>query len=61
MVVVLNNEAKPATIEFEVAPAGLLDGVALIDRLGGVSNVNVKAGKLKVSLPARSASVFAAK
>jgi glycosidase len=61
VVVVMNNDSKPATIEFEVAPVGLSDGAALIDRLGGVSNANVKAGKLKVSLPARSASVFVAK
>jgi len=61
VVVVINNDSKQATIEFEVAPAGLSDGAALIDRLGGVSNARVSGGKLKVSLPARNASVFVAK
>lgn len=58
VVVAINNDAKPATIEFDVTPVGLVDGVALVDRIGALTGVRVNDGKVKVSLPARSAAVL---
>ncbi|MBD0326460.1 MAG: hypothetical protein ICV68_08510, partial [Pyrinomonadaceae bacterium] len=58
VVVVINNDAKPATVEFDVAAARLADGARLTDRLDVSPDVRVANGKLKISLPARSASVL---
>jgi hypothetical protein len=58
VVVVLNNESRPAQIEFDVVKAGLANGAALVDRLGASKEVQVLGGKLRVKLPARSAAVF---
>ena len=58
VIVVINNDANPATLEFEVSTARLADGVRLVDRLNIAEDARVADGKLKVSLPARSASVF---
>jgi glycosidase len=58
-VIVFNNDAQPAEIEFDVAPAGLKNGASLIDVLGVSRNVTVRDGKLRVSLPKRSAALFA--
>ena len=57
-VVVINNEAKPATVEFEVEGTGLADGVWLTDRLKVGKDVMVEGGKLNVALPQRSAAIF---
>jgi glycosidase len=58
VVVVLNNDTKPASIEFGVAPARLPNDVPLDDRLDTLRNVRVQGGKLKLTLPARSASIL---
>ena len=58
-VVVINNDVKPAEIEFAVAPAGLKNGASLLDVLGVSRDVIVRDGKLHVSLPKRSAALFA--
>lgn len=58
VVVAINNDAKPATIEFDVTPTGLANGASLIDRIGALTGVRVNDGKVKVSLPARSAAVL---
>ncbi len=59
VVAIINNETKPASFEFVIAPAGLVDGSLLVDRLGGLGEVRVSGGKLEVTLPARSAAVLA--
>jgi glycosidase len=59
VVVVINNDVKPAEIEFAVAPAGLKNGASLIDVLSVSRDVTVRDGKLRVSLPRRSAALFA--
>jgi glycosidase len=59
VIVVVNNDTKPSQLEFDVTRAGLPEGAALLDRLGTVGPLSVRAGTLKVTLPARSASVFA--
>ena len=58
VVIVINNDAKAATIEFEVTPAGLVDGARLFDRLGKIGEVRVANGKLKVQLTARSVAIL---
>jgi glycosidase len=61
VVIVINNEARPATFEFDIAPAKIEDDARLSDRLGVSMDVRVTDGKFKTTLPARSASVFAVK
>ncbi|HEY0099150.1 MAG TPA: alpha-amylase family glycosyl hydrolase [Pyrinomonadaceae bacterium] len=58
VIVVLNNDTKPATVEFDVAPARLPDDVSLDDRLDTLRNVRVQGGKLKLTLPTRSATIL---
>ncbi len=59
VVVVINNDTKPANFELDAARASLEDGARLTDRLGASQDVRVADGKIKLTLPARSASVFA--
>jgi glycosidase len=61
VVVVFNNGGQPATIECQVGPARVSDGVTLEDRPGVAPDVRVEAGRVKVTLPARSASVYTVK
>lgn len=58
-IVVLNNDTKPATLEFDVEPAGLSDGSDLRDQLSLRNVVRVVDHRLKVTMPARSAAIFA--
>ncbi|HSE19169.1 MAG TPA: alpha-amylase family glycosyl hydrolase [Pyrinomonadaceae bacterium] len=56
-VIVINNENDAATIEFDVsriATAGVFN-----DQLGVSQPVRINAGKMRVSLPKRSAAIFA--
>jgi glycosidase len=61
VVIVINNEVKPAVFEFDVAPAKIEDDARLSDRLGVSADVRITDGKFKATLPARSASVFTIK
>jgi hypothetical protein len=45
-------------IEFETSGSGLINGTVLEDTLGPVGKVPVANGKVKVSLPARTAAIF---
>jgi glycosidase len=58
VVVVFNNDTKPAAIEFGVAPAGLPGDARLDDRLDTLKNVRAEGGRLRLTLPARSASIL---
>ena len=58
VVIVINNDSRAATIEFDVQTAGLTDGARAFDRLGKIGEVRVANGKLKLTLPARSAAVL---
>jgi len=58
VVVVINNAANPAEIEFDAAPAGLASGNLLFDTLGVSKWEVVRDGKVKIKLPERSASIF---
>jgi glycosidase len=57
-VIVINNDTKSTTVEFDVKPAGLGDGVLLVDKLGQLTEVRISTGKLKTTLSPRSASLF---
>ncbi len=58
VIVLLNNDIKPATVECDVKAARLPEGSTLSDRLGVGPEVKVEKGRIAVTLPARSASVY---
>jgi glycosidase len=58
VVVVLNNGTAPAEVGFEVAAAGLADGARLQDRLGTLPPLAVRDGRVRVTLPPRSAAIY---
>lgn len=58
VVIAINNDTKPAPIEFSVTPVGLANGVVLVDQLGTASQVEVKKEMVKISLPGRTAAVL---
>ncbi|MDQ5846644.1 MAG: alpha-amylase family glycosyl hydrolase [Acidobacteriota bacterium] len=57
-IVVINNDKKTPTIEFDVSSLGLGNGTMLRDRLLRIRAVKVQKGKLYVTLPQRSASIL---
>jgi glycosidase len=61
VVVVINNDREAAQVEFDVSPLGLADGSVLTDRIGVTNEVRVEKGRLKVTLPQRSAAIFVRK
>jgi glycosidase len=61
VVIVINNDTKEASVEFEVGGESLFNGVVLSDRLGLAGDVRVELGKIRVKLPARSSAIFAKK
>jgi len=61
VIVAINNDSKPSTIEFEVASLGVAGSASLVDRLGVANDAKIQSGILKVSLPARSAGILTAK
>ena len=58
VVVALNNDAKPATLTFPIAPAPWPDGTPLTDHLGIVTGARVDRGQMTLTLPARSGAVL---
>jgi neopullulanase len=60
VVVAFNNAGAPARLDLEAAEAGLADGVRLQDRLGALPAAEVRGGRLRLELPARSAGVYVA-
>ncbi len=58
VVVVINNDTKPATFDLDTARANLEDGARLTDRLEVSQNVRVADGRIKLTLPQKSASVL---
>ncbi len=62
VLVVFNNDTKPATFEFDVTGVNLENNARLVDRLGVLNgDTRVENGMIKVTLPARSASILAAR
>jgi neopullulanase len=58
VIVAFNNDTQPATFEFDAAPTALSEGTRLDDRLNAGHDIRVAGGKLKITLPARTASIF---
>lgn len=58
VIVVFNNDTKPATIAIPTAVARLEDGMILRDRLNGIADSRVEGGKIRVTLPSRSAAIL---
>lgn len=61
VIVVINNDNKPAEIDFEVWAIAVANGTTFTDRLGVSRDVVAQDGKLRVALPKRSAAVFVAR
>jgi glycosidase len=61
VVVVINNDTQAATIEFDVAPLGLGEGVALSDRVGTGGGARIRSGQLKITVGAREARILTKK
>ena len=61
VVVVINNDTKPASFDFNLAQTNIEEGTRFSDRLNMAQDVRVADGAFKTTLPARSASVFAVK
>jgi len=61
VVIVINNDPKPATFAFGVASTGLRDGARLSDQLNLLGEVRVGDRRLNVTMPPRSAAILAAK
>jgi len=59
-IVVINNDSKPSTIQIDSSALGIAGNARLVDRLGVATETKIQAGTLKVSLPARSASILTA-
>jgi glycosidase len=58
VVIVINNDTKAATVDFDIGPTGLSDGTALVDRIGAAGGVRVEGGRMKVTMLPRTAAVF---
>ena len=58
VIVVINNDDQQSEISFGT---NLREGIALHDRLGAARDVTVDKGKIRVSLPKRSAAIFVRK
>jgi glycosidase len=61
VIVAINNDSNPSTMEFDVSPLGFIDTASLVDRLGVATGAKIQSGILKLSLPPRSACILTAK
>ncbi len=57
-IIALNNDTKPATVTFPIAPVSWADGTALTDHLGVITQPRVEQGRMTLVLPARSGAVL---
>jgi glycosidase len=58
IIIAINNDTKPSTIEFDATKAGISKDAKLSVHLGTASRGGVKNGMLRVTLPARSATIL---
>ena len=61
VVILINNDTKPATVEFQVDGTTLMNGDRLTDRVSDLGEVIIRDGSMRVVLPARTAAIFARK
>ena len=58
VIVVINNDTKPAAADFAVTRLSLDGSVLFTDRMGVVPDTRVSLGRLRVTVPARSAAIL---
>lgn len=59
VLVVFNNDTKPATVSFDVSMIKpIAANATLVDQLGKLPNVTVSGGKVSFTMPPRTAGVF---
>jgi glycosidase len=62
VLVVFNNDTKPAEVTFDVSMIKQIPNTTmLMDRLGKVSDIKVENGKIKFTVPTRTAGIFTVK
>ena len=61
VVIVINNVSEGATLEFSVEGTTLMNGMTLVDRIGGTGELQVRDGSLRVRLPERAAAILTVK
>jgi glycosidase len=62
VLVVFNNDIKPAEVSFDVSMIKPIPNNAmLMDKLGKVSDIKVENGKIKFTMPARTAGIYTVK
>jgi glycosidase len=61
VIVVFNNDRREAGVEFDATPIKLAGVARLTDRLGAAKDVRVDRGRVRVTMPARSASIITIK
>jgi neopullulanase len=61
VIVAMNNDHKTADIEFDVSHIAIRNGTSFTDRLGMSRDVVARDGKVRVTLPKRSAAIFVAR
>jgi hypothetical protein len=58
VVVAINTDAAPVTLDLPAAPTGLAEGTRLRDRVGALGEAAVEGGRLRLTLPPGSSGVF---
>ncbi len=62
VLMIFNNDAKPASVSFDVSTIkAFAPDAVLTDRLGAVSDVKLQNAKIKLLMPARTAAIFTVK
>jgi glycosidase len=58
VLVAFNNDTKPAELDVPVSAVAIPDGARLVDRLGALGASHVAGGRLRLSLPPRTAAIL---
>jgi glycosidase len=58
VIVVFNNDSKEARMEIDTSPLKLANGRTFTDRLAAAKDIQVDKAMIRVTIPARSASIF---
>ncbi len=62
VLMIFNNDTKPATVSFDVSMIQQFGmNSILTDRLGKISDTKIESGKVKFTIPARTAGIFTVK
>lgn len=62
VLMIFNNDTKPAEVSFEVSMIKqFAPNAILTDRLGKISDIKLENGKVKLTIPARTAGIFTVK